>query len=407
LKTVSKLPDELRLLIYSLNVINDKQQTKLEHFLAHCDIDWDFFLKRVIEQHHVVGPVYKNLAKYGNEAIPEFVLNRLQEEHRKNTYQMLAQTAELLKLLDLFQKNGVKALPFKGPVLGVQLYDDFCMRLSSDLDIVVAPEDLFQSEKMLSNAGYEKIFPELSPKQYENFLRQGTHLVFLNQKNSIRVELHWKFFREYISPLGFYDVWQNRKRVKIGEKQVWSCASDDRVILLLVHGSIHCWKRVFWLNDLFLILNDYNDLDWERLIQRIESLCIMRMALSSIVLINELFGMELPDKIYEMVGSDKKISYIVRMSVQNIVRTDEILSVSNWTLLNSRLLLAKFYFIPTICNKIKFVLNLASPRMLDFECFPLPDTFFPLYYVVKPFARLFIKFGWINPAAVERKMRDL
>jgi len=68
----------------------------------------------------VVGPVYKNLDRYGNETIPEFVLNRLQEEHRKNTYQMLAQTAELLKLLDLFQKNGVKALPFKGPVLGVQ-----------------------------------------------------------------------------------------------------------------------------------------------------------------------------------------------------------------------------------------------------------------------------------------------
>jgi len=41
------IPDELRLLIYSLNVINDKQQTKLEHFLAHCDIDWGFFLKRV------------------------------------------------------------------------------------------------------------------------------------------------------------------------------------------------------------------------------------------------------------------------------------------------------------------------------------------------------------------------
>ena len=307
----------MQLLIYLLHVKGAKQETRLMEFLAATQIDWHFFIKLVVMRHRVVGPVYKNLTQYAAGTVPDFVLKSLQKQHHINSCDLLNKVAELFKLTYLFETNGIRALPFKGPVLGVQLYDNLSMRQFSDLDIVIAQEDFFHAERILISSGYKKIQPqyELSKKQYKAFSRQSAHFIFLNPKGNVRVELHWKFFLEHTASVNFDDMWQNREMVKIGGKNIPASPLDLMLIPLLVHGAKHYWQRLFWLNDVFLILKDYTARDWERLIEKIQKLNIIRPALSSIILVNELFDVALPDKIRTMVAHDKKIIFFVKMFV--------------------------------------------------------------------------------------------
>lgn len=403
LSTHRNIPAELQLITLALNVTKNQQQ-KLKKFLSENKIDWDLFIKSVVVQHRVTGPVYRSFAQYANASVPDFVLSYLQKQHKKNGYGMLTKTAELLKLADLFKTNKIRALPFKGPVLGVQLYDDFCMRLSSDLDIITAPEDFSRAENILLNSGYKKIQPphELSKKQYKAFFRQSAHFIFLNPKRNVQVELHRIFFLERMVSLNFDEIWQNRKMVKIGEKHVPSCPLEEILIPLLIHGAKHSWKRLFWLNDILLIVKNYTEHDWKKLIEKIEDLGITRPALSSLVLLNALFNVTLPDKIHAMIKHDKKIIFLAQMSLMNIIRTDEVHPGTNSTFLDYRLLFANLFLVSNMRYKINFISALFSPRIYDFQYFPVPDKLFFLHYPLLPFAWFFRKFTNIKPGRIPK-----
>ena len=58
------LPVELRLLLASLHITNESQKRKMIGLLSSSDIDWNYFLKLVVERHRLTGSVYKNLWKY-------------------------------------------------------------------------------------------------------------------------------------------------------------------------------------------------------------------------------------------------------------------------------------------------------------------------------------------------------
>jgi len=69
------------------------------------------FLKLVVDRHRVIGPVYKNLIQFAKTLVPEPVLIQLKKRHRQNTLQMMAKTAELVKLMGRFKNDKIKALP--------------------------------------------------------------------------------------------------------------------------------------------------------------------------------------------------------------------------------------------------------------------------------------------------------
>ena len=404
-KTSLNISNELRLLLYSLNATDEKQQARLENFLAHTDIDWNDFIKRVVGQHRVTGPVYKNLAEHGNGDVPDFVMNHLKKRHHHNAYQMLTKTAEVLKLTNLFKTQKIPALPFKGPVLGFQLYDDISMRFSSDIDIVISPDNFFQAEKALIDAGYRRILPPytLSHKWFEIFSRKSAHFIFLSPTTHVHVELHWKFFLDYICPLTFNEIWKNRKTLQMKGNAFPSCAIDDTLILLLVHGAKHDWKKLFWANDIILILGRYSDKDWERFMDKIQQLEITRLAISSLVLIDNLFDLGLQDKLPAMALHDKKISFLVQIWILNITKTDNAPAGGNTSLLDYRLMFARFSLLPKVRNQIKYAFSMLSPSLYSFDYFPLHDRLFLLHYPLKPFAWFFRNFTWIKPTGTEKR----
>ncbi len=405
-KTSPNISNELRLLLYALNATDEKQQKRLENFLAHTDIDWNDFIKLVVDRHRVTGPVYKNLIHYGKTLIPESVSGHLKRQYQQSAFKMLAMTTELVKITGIFDKHGIRALPFKGPVLGMQLLGDCCMRRSGDLDIVVPQESVPHAEELLMNSGYKKIKPQnqFSRKQYKSFIKKSVHSNFFNPDTQISVELHWKFFSDYICSVNFDSVWQNRQMIKIGQSQLPSCALDDTVILLLIHGGKHSWRRLFWVNDIFLILNTYTSNDFKRLMDRVEALGIKRLTSSAMILLETLFDFDLPESIHKMDRKDKIIPFLVQTSLFHITESDELNQKISFPFFKIKHMLSNFFLVSNSRYKALFFFKVLFPP--DFGYLSLPDTFFFLYYPLRPFFWFFRKFTKIKPARMRQKANN-
>src|SRR5262249_28128936 len=106
-----------------------------------------------------------------SQACPEGIADRLRAFLRVNASRNLLLAHELLRVIDLLGANGIRAIPYKGPLLASQVYGDLGLRLFSDLDILVhewdyhirIPEVLFANGwSEMAEHGYERSFSDPS-----------------------------------------------------------------------------------------------------------------------------------------------------------------------------------------------------------------------------------------------------
>src|SRR5207302_11045765 len=93
----------------------DKQQQYL------TAIDWRRLLL-LAREHGVLGQLAACLADRDASAIPPEIKPVLAEHRRAQNFLTLRLTGELLRLLELFNQEGIRALVIKGPVLAVEAY---------------------------------------------------------------------------------------------------------------------------------------------------------------------------------------------------------------------------------------------------------------------------------------------
>lgn len=76
------------------------------------------------EPHGLLPLLAWSLARDCPDAVPAPVLEQLQGRLRANTRRVLELSAELLRILGLFVRAGIQAVPFKGPVAAWSLYEN-------------------------------------------------------------------------------------------------------------------------------------------------------------------------------------------------------------------------------------------------------------------------------------------
>ncbi len=91
-----------------------------------------------------------------------------------------------LEILDRLTAAGIRALPLKGSLLARELYGDVGARSSSDVDVLIAPENLRDAVDVLSGLGW----------RWETDARRVDGLPALHEtlvhSTLPRVELHWR-----------------------------------------------------------------------------------------------------------------------------------------------------------------------------------------------------------------------
>ena len=100
-------------------------------------------------------------------------------------------TAELLRLLDLFDRHAIRVLPFKGPVLADMLYGDIAAREYCDLDLLIDKADVPAAIGILLVEGYSTDLPA-DPGLRRAYLRARYEIHFTSPAG-LPIEIHQSF----------------------------------------------------------------------------------------------------------------------------------------------------------------------------------------------------------------------
>jgi hypothetical protein len=95
-------------------------------------LDWSEVLRNAIS-HGVLPLLSRNLSLYAAADVPPITLAQLRLFSKKVSVRNREQSLELVKLITAFSREGIRVLPFKGPVCCLQDY------VGSSVHLVILP----------------------------------------------------------------------------------------------------------------------------------------------------------------------------------------------------------------------------------------------------------------------------
>ncbi|MGZ8484954.1 MAG: nucleotidyltransferase family protein, partial [Candidatus Binatia bacterium] len=107
---------EIDLLLSCASYHLDSARTERIKALTRGEIDWPSVLRAALA-HRVMPLLYKSLNTACPDNVPQAVSKQLQSHYYANAAHNLLLAGELLKILRLFERHNVPAIPYKGPVL--------------------------------------------------------------------------------------------------------------------------------------------------------------------------------------------------------------------------------------------------------------------------------------------------
>ena len=158
--------DELLVLVASVG--SDPERTERINALVEKGLKWDMLIESA--SHYGLLPLlYWHIKSNCRAAVPEAILDQLQNDFHETSKTNLLLADELLKILSHLESQGILAVPFKGPTLAVKAYGNLALRQFGDLDILLGEENLPRAKALLSAMGYQAQYP-LAPAQEEAYL---------------------------------------------------------------------------------------------------------------------------------------------------------------------------------------------------------------------------------------------
>jgi Uncharacterised nucleotidyltransferase len=255
-------------------------------------VDWDRVL-HLVDHHRVVLQVYGALSPF-SRLIPDLPLHALQVRYRDNARKALWFAAELLRIVDRLESAGIKALPYKGPVLAHTLYGEVTQRQFSDIDILILPEDVLQSKAALLELGY-KAEIELAPHLEKAFIESAYEHPFRSQQTSTLMELKWRIApRFYCFDFDVAALFQRADEINFGGRLMRTLCPQDLLLVLCAHAAKHVWVQLSWLCDIAQLAKS-PQLDWNAIQHEADRLGIKRIINLNLLLAHELLGTPLPE----------------------------------------------------------------------------------------------------------------
>ncbi len=253
--------------------------------------------------------------------VPESVLTRLNSTVQGKRMRNLAFTTELQEIIESFETRGVRAVPFKGPVLSAATYDDATVREYNDLDLLVHPEDITVAADILEERGYE--WRGGTPRLDDAALLGGPVTKAIVHEYEMRgpefdVELRWRVGdAERPFSTSFGELWDRRDTVSVGGQPLPALAQPDRLLVLAFHGTKHRWYLLKWLCD-FVAALESTEADWSHVLARARETGVQRNLLLGAALARTVFGYALPAPILDRLRTDDRVTELTEAVVESL-----------------------------------------------------------------------------------------
>ncbi|MDR9429238.1 MAG: nucleotidyltransferase family protein [Natronomonas sp.] len=357
---------------------------RLDAVLAR-DLDWD----RVLElgRRHGVTPllnrgVQELDASEAEIGVPERVRSALTERTRSTAMRNIRSASELRELLEAFEARGVRALPFKGPVLEAFAHGEIGMRAYGDLDVLVPREDVTAAVDVLEAAGYEWVD---APRLDDAAILGGPFTKPLVaeyelQRDRANVEVRWRIGdADQPFALDVETCWERRETVAVAGYDVPALAPEDRLRMLAFHGTKHKWHLLKWTCD-FVAALAATDVDWPDLLAEARRHGDERRLLIGAALIDRLFDVSVPDAVRSRVEADSRADRLAAAAVEELCaerttrpeRRDRVAYTARAT--------------DSVGDSLRTVLyhSRLHPGLSEYRLVPLPGALHPIYYLVLP-----------------------
>ncbi len=368
---------EVELLLCCARAHVDATRAARIRTLVAGDLNWSYLLQ-LAERHGLQPLLYWHLRTICADSIPPDYLQRLREAFQRVSALNVFLTRELQRLLTLFAQQGVQAMPYKGPALATQLYDNVALRQFSDLDILVRPRDVAQARTVLMAEGYTP-YPPLTDAQQSVLLRTQCNLPFTRERKRLVVELHWAVSAPaFARPFAADELWARLEDMQLDGTSVKQPAPEALLLALCVHGSKHLWERLAWVCDIAELTRQRRDLNWPALLSMARATGSERMLLLGLSLAAELLDTELPVEVQQALRADPVISSLTAGVVRYLF-TPELTPSGMAGYFRFQLKARR-----RLRDKVNYLRFVITPTEEDLARMPLPAPLTFVYYLVRP-----------------------
>lgn len=153
----------------------------------------------------------------------------------------------MLRLID--NALTVPAVALKGPLFAARYYERPSARGTTDIDMLVAEEDLDRAIESLASVGYHVAD---STQKVAWSLREHHHL-HLAHPRAPDLELHFHAYRGFGVTLRT-EMLAERSVAAPGCDTIRVPSAEDELVYLAVHAAAHRFGRLAWLHDLRLVV---------------------------------------------------------------------------------------------------------------------------------------------------------
>ena len=338
-------------------------------------LDWERMLG-LVDHHRVIPPVYGRLSALSH-LVPVHARDALRSRYRDNARKALWFTGELARILNHLESAGIKALPFKGPVLAETLYGEVTQRQFCDLDILILPADVPKAKAILLGAGHS-CEPHLRPSDEAAYIGSGCGYVFHSPAGRNLLDLQWRMApRFYSFDFDMAGFFERAGEISVGGRAMRTLCAEDLLLVLCVHAAKHVWIQLSWLCDIAQLAKS-QPLDWNAIQHEARRLGIERIVNLSLLLAHKLLAAVLPPAIQKRLREDPS----------TIVLADEILLVIERSAYYDTESISYFRLMLRLregwADRARFLWRLAlTPSVSEWSTIRLPKALHPFYRLVR------------------------
>ncbi len=380
---------EIELLLSCARTRLDNQGVERINVLIREELDWAYLVE-LAGNHGLMPLLYWNLHTACPQAAPGDILNLLRGFFHNNARRNLFLSGELLKLLEMLKREGIPAIPFKGPVLADSVYGNLALRSIWDLDILVHKHDVLKVKSMLLAQGYR-------PENKLGIIGETLHLWlnceynFDRDHDNLHVEIHWRIVPGYIrARIDYEGLWERSISLPFVGESVPSPSMEDLLLILCLHnGAKHHWQRLSMICDLAELIGSYQGMDWEWVLEQANRLSIRRVLYLSLLMARDLADARLPQEVVEEALRDPVVESL-KIQIQEGLFTDGkdpagSLRTHTAYIRMRENLGDRLRYLPHIIDEA------VTPSDKEEKLLSLPQFFYFLYYLIRPI-RLIIKY---------------
>lgn len=272
--------------------------------IATAPLDWNAVLGHA-KEHSVAPLLARNLRSSAPGLVPRDITAQLESAVRANAIRCVAHTSELVRAVELFASRGIRALPYKGPVIAAQAYQDISAREFEDLDIILQQRDVPAADEAIRSLGYEPRFAWLHSSDGKAVI-PGEYKYFHPERRII-LELHTEATLRHFpvtAPLAKY--FDQATPVDLGGQRVHTFCGEDALPVYCIHATKDFWEKLVWVADIAELLRTYSGLDWDSVWRGSERLRAQRMVHIGLALAAGILDAQLPREVQSRVEADSR-----------------------------------------------------------------------------------------------------